>query len=69
MNTKPAANPIKKPIIAKTTLNPSTLETCFSISTGNKSTPSHPEAAPDNTNKISAKISDIYLIYKDLLIE
>ena len=60
---------MKKPIIAKTILKPSTLDTSLSMSTGNKSTPSHPEAAPDNTNKISTKISDIYLIYKDLLIE
>ena len=63
MNTKPAANPMKSPIIAKTTLNPSTLDTCFNISTGNKSTPSHPEAAPDNTNKINTTISVIYIIY------
>ena len=63
MNTKPAANPIKKPIIAKTILKPSTLDTCLSMSTGNKSTPSHPEAAPDNTNKINTKISVISIIY------
>ena len=52
-NTKPAAKPTKKPIIAKTILKPSTLDTCLRMSTGNKSTPSHPEAAPDNTNKIN----------------
>ena len=54
---------MKDPIIAKTILNPSMLETCFKTSIGKRSTPSHPDAAPDNTNKIITKISVITLIY------
>ena len=54
---------MKNPIIAKTILKPSIFDTCFSMSTGNRSTPSQPEAAPDNTNKINTKISDISIIY------